>query len=180
MSQRALLVAVRDAIKSEFSLNSDQCEIGFDGHPKPVCGELFVAIHEGGESSSEQGDYDLSEAFAVNVTVTRRTPYAPQDRWGTEILTKADGLSDLCRKIRNLVHFSYPIMNSANILIPEDADKFYHPLLWVNTTPPMEKGPEWFGAARDQYEEGMLINTGVTKTVYFGKARRMQHVEQQQ
>lgn len=180
MSQQALLIAVRDALKSEFNWNSDQCEVCFGGYPKPVCGELFVAVHEGGESSVEQGDYDLSEAFAVNITVTRRTPYAPTDRWGTEILTKADGLSDVCRKIRNVIHFSYPVMNAANELITVEADKFYHPLLWINTTPPAEKGPEWFGAARDKYEEGMLVNTGVAKTIYFGKARRMQDARVQQ
>ena len=88
MSQRAYRLAVRDKLQNLFNLDANSCETGFDGQPKPSCGELYIAVHSGPWSGTS-ADYDLTEIVGLLVTVTMRIAKVPQDRYGPSILDQA-------------------------------------------------------------------------------------------
>src|SRR5262249_40579634 len=90
MSRRALYKAMRDFIQARLGLDSDSCEIGFSGKPKPSCGELYVAIHPLPTRMIVDGDVGVGKSYGGRVTITRRLGYSPDDRRGIEIWLKDD------------------------------------------------------------------------------------------
>lgn len=174
MSQAAYALAVRDAIQAVMPSpwgDSNSVEVGLDGQPKPSCGEWYVAIHPG-EWSADNGDFDLNEYVSLNVTITRRLGYSPQDRWGPEVWTKSGGLDALARSLIPVVHYNYATMAAANTNITTGDDKFCEPLQFQGAGPPQLKGPEWFSSDSED-----MAATGLILEMRFGKARRMQRAD---
>lgn len=179
MSQRTLALAVRDRIRAALGLTQDAVEVMLDGMPPPWCGEQFIAVHPG-EWFGQSDDDDLDERVGISVTVTRRSPYAPQDEQGVEVWSRAqDGLDVTLRKVVAAVHKSYAVMNAANALLPTSTtagvgpDGYVEPLLFLGGGRPEPKGPEWFSA--EGYDgPGRTANAGVAQTLTFGGARRVQ------
>lgn len=175
MSQRALLLAVRDHLRQELNLRELDCENTFDGRPLPMSGESFIAIHPG--SWTNDTPECLDERYGIQITVTVRLPRVPQDRWGPELFTKAaEGLDALLEKIRVKAHMNYTLMDRANVIIGATgllptANGFIQPLCFRDGGQPMPKGPNWFAAAgRGQY-------AGLAQTLTFRDANRVQTIE---
>jgi len=180
MSQRAYMLAVKAHLQAEFLWTDDACDVAMDGSPRPLCGEQFVSIWPGLWTIHQRhGDDDLDEEIGVNITVTRRLGFSPQDRWGQEVLTKAaGGLEAVLRGIlATLMVNRWQIMQQANdITGPHDG--FVEPLRFQTAGRPELKGPEWF-SAQDDYESSIkAANAGVAQTLILVGARRLQSLEE--
>lgn len=175
MSQRALLIAVRDHLKDEvvgLGLAGTQCEVQFDGQPPPMCGELFVAVHASDWSCSE--NESLEEVYGVNVTVTIRVAKVPLDRMGPNALVGPAGksLDDWLEKIRVSLHSNYDVMSRANTAITTAANGFVEPLRFRGAGRPEPKAPDWFSS-----EDSASVAVGLAQTLRFGDAKRVQTIE---
>lgn len=194
MSQRALLLAVRDRLRDApanggLGFVAAECEVMFDGQPPPICGERFSAIWPG----EWTGHYveGADEMLGVNVTVTLRVGKVPRDRMGVNALVGPTGqnLDQLLESIRAKLHMdpgprtatdarNYPVLTMANAYITAllgPNNGFVEPLQFQNGGRPEPKGPEWFEAASDV--EGATPPVGIAQTLSFGGARRLQTIE---
>ena len=177
MSQLALLKAVRDVLRAApVSYANAQCEVMFDGQPPPNAPEKFIAVHPGNWSAT---DFDsLDERYAVDITVTVRVGKVPRDQMGLNALVGPTGAS-LDRElelIRKTIHSSYTVLTNANTIITAAADGFVEPLRFRNASAPQPRGPEWFHAY-SQNEEPIQPPMGLSQTLSFGEARRVQTIE---
>jgi len=187
MSAPALALAVRDTIIGAVKLNgaaidTNTCDVGFDGSAKPGCGELYISVHLGGWKAIS-GDNDLHESFDMAVTVTRRLGYAPKDRYGQEIWVKiTTGLDALCRAIATLIHKSQAVRNLANTSpdygIGANAAGFHTPLWFTGAGAPTFRDYKWFTAKLPPGTEQEAAQAGVSQTITFAKAERCQAVAQ--
>jgi hypothetical protein len=183
MSQAAYLQAARDALQAAFNLDSNSCEVGIDGQPKPAAGQLYIALSPGSWTAAGGDDFDLDETFQIEVTVTRRLGTTPKDRWGVAVwLATPNGLETTCRKIITLLHMSYPVMRTANDYVIRtetgQSDYFHHPLEFQSAGSPILQGPDWFSAvppATDQQVQTAPV--GVSQALTFTGARRTQGVD---
>lgn len=173
MSQRALLLAVKSRLQTALSLDDTVCDIAFGAQPPPIMGEEFISIWPGDWRGNDI-DNGLDEYYSVNVTVTRRLPYAPMDRWGTEVLVKLSaGLDARVEAIRYRVHMNYSILNAANATIGVTENGFVEPLRFRTGGRPELKFPDWF-SAESADGGGAGMNAGVAQTLTFVDARRVQ------
>lgn len=206
MSQAALMMAARDRLQLLLSLTRDSCDIGLDGKPKPACGELYVAVHPAGWSPGpDGGDVGIDEVFGIAVTITRRLNEAPGDRWGSEIWVKKDtGIEPIARRVALelagdttgdiTTQSRYLVLQAANEYIrvwgragglglppewegsTEWAGGFVDPLKFRDGGNPAPRGTDWFSAAPPSGELGEQIEAGVSQTLTFGGARRLQMI----
>lgn len=195
MSQRALLLAVRDRLcqpPADGGLGyrkGIECEVMFDGQP-PVSmpGDFFVAVHPG-EWIGRDAEA-LDELYGVNITVTLRVTKFPQDRIGINALVGDPGqrLDRLLEAIRAKLHKDpgprsatnsnhYPVLALANAIIGAGDNGFVEPLVFRGADPPQPRGPDWFLA--DVNVETRLPPIGLSQTMRFGGARRLQVIEEQ-
>jgi hypothetical protein len=187
MSVASYSLAIRDAIKVLLNLDNVSCEVSFDGAPQPAAGELAVMVHPG-NWSVEPGDYDLSENISVNVTVTKRMGFAPQDRWGIAIWTQVqEGLEPICRKIIAAIHQNQLVRLAANDYIVKSSvvysDVFHEAIKFQGAGPPELKDYRWFTAEQPEdlaagaaLWRGQTPPSGAAQTLRFGGARRAQGV----
>lgn len=182
MSQAAVMMAVRAKLQSVFSLDSNSCEIGFDGAPKPMAGEFYVAIHPMAWSGLGDEDWALGEEYTVGVTLTMRMGVAPKDRWGIAIwLANPDGGAGMEARVRTTItaiHHNQDIRLAANALISGGASgKIMTPLQLMPSgiQLPKVQVPSWFSAAPPETEHGMP-ECGVSQTIIFGKCQRVQSI----
>jgi hypothetical protein len=184
MSQRAIMLAARDHLRNLLALGETSCDTMFDGMPYPMAGETFVAIHPG-NWTGESEDSDLSENFSFFVTVTRRLGFVPFDRALRETWAKAtEGIEAVCRKIiigkpvkvtsaDYGLHMNYTVMNAANTTyITASYSGFHEPVRFLNGGQPTPRGPDWFTA--ETHQDGKTMNAGISQTLTFGQAKRVQ------
>lgn len=178
MSQRAILLAVRDQLRDVLNFTSDYCEVMLSdppGQPPPWFGEWFVAVHAGNWFGDKEENSE--EVFGVNLTVTLRLPSVPADRWGLEVVTKEfEGLDKLLEMIRAAVHFDpqrYKILEIANRYITTKFNGFKEPLKFTDGGRPSIKNGSWVWAdSKEPY-------AAVAQTMTYNGARRVQKIEEQ-
>ena len=188
MSQRVLMKAVRDWLRQApatpiqngglvggAAKTASSVDVMFDGQPPPGCGEAFVAVHEGDWSNQATYDEGREDFIGVEITVTRRTAFAPQDRAVIALCDAADALDQICDQVVAIVHGNYGIMNNANTTLGGSVNGFVRPLFFRNAGKSAPKGPDWFSASA----EGHRVEVGVARTLSFGGAQRVQHIESQ-
>ena len=176
MSQRAMALAVRDFLRQHFEWSDLDCEVVEPpGRPHAMAGELFVGVWEGGVDNPTTES--RSDVHRINVTVTRRVPYAPRDRVADDVTHEAVmGLQVVAAKIASVLHtwqYSYQVMDMANARIQQlfrnqTVYGFTEPLRFLGMTVTEPKGGEWFSAEAQDESQGRVI------TVYFGKALLLQ------
>jgi hypothetical protein len=179
--KRALQIALRDVILAgQIGFGREQCEVMPEGKPTPRCGELFLAIHDGGRTNSKQNSLD--EIYDVIATFTMRTKKIPYDKLGTHMLCSEGGFHDKVDEIKTFVHMNYlTIMNAANTIITDYATTkgwvsvygFSEPLMYLGDDPTRFVGADWFHADPDSMEAGLV------QDLRFGRARRLQKIELQ-
>lgn len=180
MSARALGVGVEAHLQAALSLDGSQCSLMPDGVPPAHCGQLFVAVHPG--DCSADSAQALDERHGVLVTVTRRAAFAPHDRVGREVVyDRADGLLRWADRVKAAVHLSYDAMDLANAELVATAGSaavygFSEPPVFLGMTYLGVKGPEWFLAEPD---DDAGAPAGVAVELRFGRARRLQPIEDQ-
>lgn len=178
------MLAIRDHLQNIFGVDRNSCDVGFDGQPKPVAGELYIAVYPG-TWQGDHGAHDLDEYFGVNVTVSRRLGAVPMDRWGSDILDKAlDGLEAVCRQINQAIHKNYTLMQIANsvylgnVSAPPSPFAIFSEVLSFNSAGnPELKGPDWFSAPdlASEFEQTWAYS-GVAQTLAYVRARRTQQI----
>lgn len=185
MSQRALMLAVRDQLRKPKDLGGcnlapNECEVQFDGMPPPSCGGRYVAIHEG-DWRGNPGEGDLDESFGVDVTFTFRV-MGPKDRIGPNLLVGplGESLDEAMREVLVRIHMDPPIPSGssgdlvrgmANAIIGTGRNGFVQVLRFRDADKSRQVGPEWFSA-----EGSANPPSGIVRTLHFVDARRVQSI----
>lgn len=181
---RALLLATRARLRATVLLGglayeNGQCEIGWDGQPPPMAGQVFVAVHPGAVRSDH--DLSLRETVALDLTLSMKTGGLPVDRYGEQsVVLATTGIYARAEAIRALLHMNYTVLNDANAgqsySIGASDNGFVEPLKFLSMTPPQERGPEWFWG---ESEFSGDAPAGLSITLSFGNAVRVQVIEEQ-
>lgn len=178
MSRRLLRLAVRDNLREKFGWTELECDTMPDGRPKPAAGEIFVAVH-GGQWTGRDIDSGLDEEIGFEVTITRRLGFSPMDQWNREVVEGLkDGLEVLAEQVRAYLHMNQQIRITANEFISAErtARGFTEVQRFRSCGDAEERGPDWFNAL-DFDTGGRHANAGLTMTLTFGGARRIQRLE---
>lgn len=173
MSMNALILGTVKFLRSTagLGLGSESCDEQPDGSPPPSVGQgPYYAVHEGDWTNDD--DLALDEQYGLEITITVRASIAPKDRIGIAILRD---LRVKTAELRAKLHMSDLARIQWNLLIADTENKFVEPLRFLNAGRPTIRGPEWFGADAD----GVNPPTGVSRTLIFGRARRVQVIEEQ-
>lgn len=175
MSLAACMIAVRDVLQDLFRVDENSCEVGFDGKPKPACGERYFAVHSLGWNGIN-GDWDLGEEYTVGVTVTIRTGFAPKDRWGIAVwLAENDGMESTIRQVITAIHHNQTVRAAMDAVLDETGGgNFVTPLQLMRVDNPVVRNHTWFDA--DVPEDGAVAESGVSQTIVFGKCQRVQNI----
>lgn len=181
MSLEALCQAVKNHLQAQLELSDAECDLVAEGQPVPMAGQEFLGIHDGGWDGQSL-DYDLDELCRVQVTLTRRIGEYPLDRLGADLIWKAtSGLGPRLRRIITLLHKNYAVMNAANALIDAEAgtaqNGFVTPLWFLGASGPQFRGPEWFYGTLREVGKDVFGMYGISRTLTFGKAQRVQRVD---
>lgn len=182
MSQRALLLAVRDVLRAAapngLGLPFSQCEVEPDGRPPASCGELYFAVHAGEWAASDVEGLD--ESFGFQLTLTVRAGKVPEDEIGASLLYGPAGTSaeEWLRKALTFLHLDRGgdlVLQRANAYVGASFNGFVEPPRFRSGGPPQLKGPDWFGAV--PAGKGRAAPAGVAQTLTFAGARRVQTIE---
>ena len=183
MSMRALLLAVRDTLKttattpiSWTALTQYQCEVMVDGMPPPMAPEMFWSVWPGSISSMGQTQDSLNELYGCTVTLSMRLTKEPYDKWGVNGLTRATtGLLVMAEATRAVLHMNYGVCASATSLARTTVDaadnEFCEPLSFSSAPPVRKVGGSWW-----QSTEGEPL-AGIVMDLNFGGARRTQRFD---
>ncbi len=175
MSLWAMMPAFRDITKKLMSLNANECEITPEGKPFPSSGDRFFAVHC--SPFSGRSDLTLDELFSVNLTISLKGTHIAYDRWGPELLArKTTGLLWYAGLLSSKLHMNYEMMDLANSLILEFTTQngYEVPLQFKNADVPTIRGGDWWLAEANEPRMGMSI------TLYFGDANRIQTIEDEE
>lgn len=147
----ALLVAARDRLRAEMSLDANFCAIQPDGHPAANCGEFYIALDEGGVSSDAK--HFLRELYTIEVTISRRTGRHARDRWDEIYRSESRSLTALERPIIRAIHSNNALRIAANVLagVPSagEGDYFQLPLFYTGRTKTRPVDGSWCFAEPD-------------------------------
>lgn len=176
MSQYALLKGVRARIQAVLGIDNAKCDIRFDGMPPASCGELFIAVHPGQWTGTNiEGRQDN---VGVEITVTRRTEYAPFDRAVDPMMEALESLDIIVSRIIAALHINYEVLNVANAVLDATAGTHVNgydvPLRFSVAGRPIRRRGDWFSS--DIPSTG---HEGVSRTISMENARRFQTVESQ-
>src|SRR5262249_31061148 len=117
MSMVALLVAVRDTLRSKLPLDNQTCRIRVGPKPPPLAGDRFFSVFGTDWSSLEfDNNQAIDETFGVGVCITYRSPYVPDDDQGEQLYVEAaESIESACRNVIAIVHQNYTdILTLAN------------------------------------------------------------------
>lgn len=178
MSQAAILEAVAEHLREAFGLTDLGCKVMFDGQPPPMCGQEFIAVHEG-EWDITDDDYDLDETYGVIVTVTRRVGNHPIDKIGSDVLygSGSKPVNNRCREIITSLHHNnqYIRLRANDLLNTLTGEGFITPLRIISPGRAEIKNHAWFHAAPPDSGSG-AEQIGVARSLSFTGARRIQGI----
>jgi len=174
-SEVALLEAVRDRLRTELSLDEQECNIEFDEQvPAHAVRHKYIVVMPGGISkgAAHDGGHVIDEIIGVDVTVIIRATDKPRDRRRDIFLRNLSNLNEWCEKIRGQLDFNYTLLTAANTIINGDSNStegFVEPLRFAGMDPRARKvSGEVFDSAPTE------PNAGLARTVRFSGARRIQ------
>lgn len=168
-----LLQAVLDHLRASLALDESTSEVMPTGKPPAFSGDTFYVVHPG-QIGTDQVE-GLEETFGVDVTITLRTGSVPADRVGTElILNTTTGIYARAAAVRAKLHMRYAdVMNDANAALGSGVNGFVEPLWFLGAGRVQEQGAAWFSAKATTANPA-----GISLTLSFGRARRIQVIEE--
>lgn len=176
MSQEAYLVAVRDKLRTALTLSDAECDVHMDGNVPIISGKRYFGVLPGSSVDIGGADYAVHEEIGVDVQITLRGTFVPQDAKGRELLIQAvKGLGPIARDIAYgtvALHMNYALMAVVNAAIAvgsPSAEGFYFPLRCLDLGTPGVVDGTVFGGSVD-------AAAGVRRALRFGQAKRMQAV----
>lgn len=169
----ALIEGVVEFLKSTagMGLDAKECAEQTDGQPPPSAGQRYIAIHDNG--SNNDATETLDEQYALSVTITLRTPFAPRDR---EQTVRRE-IRELAHKVKLALHGQDDPVGKANSYLASTVQQFCEPLRYLNTSEIQTKGPDWFFAESTGMGDS---KSGVAITVRFGKARLIEAINDEE
>jgi hypothetical protein len=168
----ALTLGVVDFLRDPtvgMSLSADETDEQILGQPPPTAGEWFHGVH--GLGFTNDATETLDELYRFIVVVTVRSGFSPVDRDNVAVLRD---LRTRAEQIRAKIHSSYDLMQLVNTRVGTSANGFVEPPRFESATPPEVRGPEWFWGEGTEDPP-----TGISITLTFGRARRVQRIEEQ-
>lgn len=150
MSLSSILSAANTHIRTQLSLNANQCDVMPSGQPPPAAGDLFIAVHASEWSNGGLIQDGLMETFGITCTISKRAPkYPPVKQAGSIFLDAAAGIEKYARLLMINLHLSYTLLTAANQLLL-GSDLTVEPLRWVQNDPtPRTVDGSWFWAKPD-------------------------------
>lgn len=184
----ALVKSVVYRIKTILTLTDANVGDSYDGQPPAFSGEEYWQVHEG--ASDNSGVNFLDERFNVDITLTRKTGYTPQDRIGQDTLGDlTTGIRKRARTIAIALNMDYTTLDVCGGTKGQVATEFWaggqawslthsdtgfrEPLRYGRIDKPEVKGPEWFWAT-DHSDHSNGPPTGIAITIHLTGARRTQ------
>lgn len=179
-----VLEGVRDIIRNKVQLNSSQCDCEYDEQIPSIAGDFYVAVipagfETGPKHNASGGVHDL--LHSVQVFVVRRSGAVPRDKRRSVFLDQLNGINALIDKIIRAVDWQLDAMSYINHLMYADiptAAPFIEPirLLRADVKPKMVNTEMYAGVTSGQ--PGSTPYVGMARSVYFGKIRRIQTINQ--
>lgn len=121
----ALLYAVRETVQQNdygsFSYDYASVQIMPDGHPTPRAGNVFIAVHQKGETSDLANSLNVYYDFAL--TLTMRLQGYPIERIGEQMLAtklaEQTGFNRRANALAVLMHMNWNAISLANEKLQE-------------------------------------------------------------
>jgi len=174
MSMNAIILGSVDFLRSSNGLNLDtkECDEQPDGQPPPMAGQRYFAISEGDWSNS--ATESLDETYGVEVTITLRAGVVPVDRINVALKQQ---LRIVAAQVRAKIHMNYNLMAAANAKLNASVENvFVEPLRFRSAGKIQIREADWFWA---HVTDDTKAPSGVSITLVFGGARRVQTIESQ-
>lgn len=162
----SLLLAVRDHLRANLSLDARDCEVMEDERPAPKIGKkYFYSVHplEWTPGDLSPDTYVLDESFGVSVSVSCRISGSPRDmRMSSLYLRQTSGLAVRLRNVALKVDQNYVLLVAADVYFGT-AGSFIEPLNWIGSDhkPRVVEG-KFFGADEKVLEAGLVMETRFT------------------
>lgn len=146
VSRRALVLAVRDQLRTDFpteftndSWKNDEIQEEMKETAHPTTGDKYVCVWPG---SLVPGPYMFGDGkiddylCSVNVSVIVRIPKWPKDRQREAYLKFSESLDSYVNQVEESINGSYTVMNAANTYITANEvgtqSGFHHPLIFAS------------------------------------------------
>lgn len=184
----ALMFAVQDGIRAAgMGYGVAECGVQDSERPPPVCGAVYVSIHDGEARST--ADNQLNELYSFGVTLTMRVTIS-LDRIGDQLLHRniarvplgqRQGFYARCEQLRAFLHMNWRVTVLQNQNPPSANDNlaswstgtvygFVEPMRYEGMSASRLVGGEWFAADPESED------VAVVATLRFGRCRRFQPV----
>lgn len=177
MSEAAICQAVLDRIKTVLTLPNARCiDIRPDGSPTSgITSEVFIAVSNGGQTFGDLNNA-IDEYQAVDVTISLRTTREHVDYWGRKVSESWErSMTHAVRKIIGAVHLNPDLINAANSTLETEISSPFIEMLRVKSVSGNQKRTaEWWGADAVPKSNPII---GYSRTIQFGKARRIQSMD---
>jgi hypothetical protein len=178
-SEKHLLLAVRNRIRSECGYTEKECAIELDEMAPATVGNVYVAVVPGGcrpgkVQMTSGGVHDL--VWNVNAFIVRRIRNVPRDRLRDTFLENLDSLDEEIDKIIEAIDWQYDVINAATTSLEAAGltPGFIEPLKFIGLDDkPRMANPEIFAGATQQAGS---VPCGMVRAMRFGGARRVTYV----
>lgn len=175
-SEKFLLLAVRDKIRSACGYRESECNVELDEMAPATVGQLYVAVMPGGCSptgrhNTSGGVRDIT--WRVNAMLVKRIREVPRDRLRNVFIENLDCLDEEIDKVIEAVDWDYGVINAASDALDavNPAGRFLEPLKFTSLDDkPRMADPEIFAGAPARSGN---IHAGMVRTIRFSGARRI-------
>ena len=179
-SEKHLLLAVRDKIRSECGYADKECAIELDEMAPATVGQVYIAVTPGGCRTGPRqmtcgGVHDL--IWSANAIVIKRIRNVPRDRLRDTFLENIESLDEEIDKIIEAVDWQYDVINAATASLAENGLEpgFVEPLKFIGLDDkPRLANPDLFAGAT---QNAGSVPCGMVRAIRFGGARRITYVQ---
>ena len=179
-SEKHLLLAVRDKIRSECGYANKECAIELDEMAPATVGQVYIAVTPGGCRTGPRqmtcgGVHDL--IWSANAIVIKRIRNVPRDRLRDTFLENIGSLDEEIDKIIEAVDWQYDVINAATASLAENGLEpgFVEPLKFIGLDDkPRLANPDLFAGAT---QNAGSVTCGMVRAIRFGGARRITYVQ---
>lgn len=187
MSVSALRLACRNAIRAASitpDVRDSECAVTNNGRPHPRAANLFISVH-GGEVKEigANGGYYRHESVGIEVTISLRASFVPQDMRGEEVTEGTTGLERFTSFVTDALHGIIAIGSAANALITDATKRHFLVgtlLRFERATAVQERDYEWWTGDENTFGKHSASPqrqiAGVSQTLHFGGLERIRKI----
>lgn len=178
-----VLEGVRDVLRKKLSLADHQCDCEFDEQVPSIAADVYFAVigagvEPGPTHNPSGGVRDF--LHSVQVLVIQRK-FVARDQRRSIFLQKLTGLNAELGRVIAAIDWQMDLLSYINALLYRDnptAEPFIEMLRFTRMDPkPRMVNSELFAAA-NQGGKGTTPYVAMTRSVYFGRLRRIDYVSQ--